>query len=199
MTDHIINNFSSPTFGRLDLSAVVDRAISFILEPANTSSACSEDEQAPRRESELMIPRRFTARRLIEKENNAHFKIIVGTDSEMTTSLTAHFVTAVVVHHVGHGGVYFWSSLTKPGIKNLRQRMYEEATYSLTTAQRLIDEFKKRELPLDKILEIHVDVGQNGDTKTMIAEITGMIRGSGFVCKTKPESFGASNVADRHT
>ncbi|OGG06786.1 hypothetical protein A2872_00960 [Candidatus Gottesmanbacteria bacterium RIFCSPHIGHO2_01_FULL_42_12] len=156
--------FCSPTFGRLDLSAVVDRAVSFI-----------------------------------EKENNAHFKIIVGTDSEMAPNGETHFVTAVVVHHVGHGGVYFWSSLCKNGMKSLRQRMYEEATYSLVTAQKLIDEFKKRDLPLDKLLEIHVDIGQKGDTRAMIAEITGMIRGSGFVCRTKPESFGASNVADRHT
>ncbi|MEK7127141.1 MAG: ribonuclease H-like YkuK family protein [Patescibacteria group bacterium] len=156
--------FNSPTFGQLDLSGVIDRAVSFI-----------------------------------EKENNSHFKIIIGTDSELTIPGTAHFVTAVVVHHVGHGGIYFWSSISKTKIRDLRQRMYEEATQSLTTAQNLLDEFKKRELPLDKLVEIHVDIGQNGDTKTMIAEITGMIRGSGFVCRTKPESFGASNVADRHT
>lgn len=134
----------------------------------------------------------------MERENNAHFKIVVGTDSELSAS-TAHFVCAVVVHHVGHGGVYFWGQVTKNGIKDLRQRMYEEATYSLTLAQRLLDEFKLRDLPLDKLLEIHVDVGQNGDTKVMINEIVGMIRGSGFICKTKPESFAASNVADRHT
>lgn len=135
----------------------------------------------------------------IEREDNSHFRIVIGTDSELTDHSTAHFVSAVVVHHVGHGGVYFWGQVTKTGIKDLRQRMYEEATYSLILAQRLLDEFKKRELPLDKILEIHVDVGQNGDTKAMINEIVGMIRGSGFVCKTKPESFAASNVADRHT
>ena len=135
----------------------------------------------------------------IERENNSHFRIVVGTDSELSDSETAHFVSAVVVHHVGHGGVYFWGQVTKSGIKDLRQRMYEEATYSLTLAQRLLDEFKTRDLPLDKLLEIHVDVGQNGDTKAMIAEITGMIRGSGFICKTKQESFAASNVADRHT
>lgn len=135
----------------------------------------------------------------IEKENNSHFRIVVGTDSELTNNSAAHFVSAIVVHHVGHGGVYFWGQITKTGIKDLRQRMYEEATFSLTLAQRLLDEFKKRDLPLEKLLEIHVDVGQNGDTKMMINEIVGMIKGSGFVCKTKPDSFAASNVADRHT
>ena len=135
----------------------------------------------------------------IEKENNSCFRVIIGTDSELIKNSTAHFVSAIVVHHVGHGGVYFWGQATKNSIKDLRQRMYEEATYSLTLAQRLLDEFKTRDLPLDKLLEIHVDVGQNGDTKMMINEIAGMIKGSGFVCKTKPDSFAASNVADRHT
>ena len=135
----------------------------------------------------------------ISKEDNSHFRIIVGTDSELISKGAAHFVSAVVVHHVGHGGVYFWGQVTRDGIKDLRQRMYEEATYSLALAQRLIDEFKKQDLPLEKFLEIHVDVGMGGDTKVMIAEIVGMIRGSGFLCKTKPESFGASSVADRHT
>ena len=164
MTDHIIDQFRSPTLGLMDLPELITRAVEFI-----------------------------------EKEQNSHFRIVIGTDSELTDNSTAHFVSAIVVHHVGHGGVYFWGQVTKGGIKDLRQRMYEEATYSLTLAQRVLDEFKKRDLPLDKLLEIHVDVGQNGDTKTMINEIVGMIKGSGFVCKTKPESFGASNVADRHT
>lgn len=135
----------------------------------------------------------------IIRENNSHFKIIVGTDSELVNKTTAHFVSAVVVYHVGHGGVYFWSSLIKNDIKTLRQRMYEEATYSLNLAQRLLDQFHQQDLPLEKFLEIHVDIGQKGDTRAMISEITGMVKGSGFVCKTKPDSFGASHVADRHT
>lgn len=135
----------------------------------------------------------------IEKEDNSHFRIVIGTDSELVTNSSAHFVSAIVVHHVGHGGVYFWGGAVRDGIKDLRQRMYEEATYSLSLAQRILDEFRKRDLPLEKILEIHVDVGENGETRAMISEITGMIRGSGFLCKIKPESFGASNVADRHT
>ena len=48
-------------------------------------------------------------------------------------------------------------------------------------------------------LEIHVDVGQRGETRAMIKEVAGMITGFGFSCKTKPDSFGASHVADKHT
>lgn len=135
----------------------------------------------------------------IKNENNSHFRVVVGTDSELQTKTVAHFVSAVVVHHVGHGGVYFWGQATKDGIKDLRQRMYEEATFSLTLAQRLVEEFKRRNLPLEKFFEIHVDVGEGGETRAMINEIVGMIKGSGFECKTKPDSYAASNVADRHT
>ncbi len=137
--------------------------------------------------------------KFIRKENNSHFKIVIGTDSEMVGKKSAHFVSAVVIHHVGHGGIYFWGSATRENITTLRDRIYDEAVYSLTLARKIIDEFHRRSLPLEKILEIHVDIGENGDTRAMIAEVTGMIRGNGFICKTKPDSFGASNVADRHT
>jgi hypothetical protein len=33
----------------------------------------------------------------------------------------------------------------------------------------------------------------------MIAEVVSMIKGNGYEVKTKPDSFGASKVADRHT
>ena len=48
-------------------------------------------------------------------------------------------------------------------------------------------------------VEIHVDIGSIGETKEMINEVVGMVRSSGFLVKTKPYSYGASKVADRHT
>jgi len=33
----------------------------------------------------------------------------------------------------------------------------------------------------------------------MIKEVVGMVRGSGYNAKTKPDAYGASAVADRHT
>ena len=44
---------------------------------------------------------------------------------------------------------------------------------------------------------IHADVGENGKTRDMIKEVTGLIKGNGFEPKIKPESFAASSVADR--
>jgi len=48
-------------------------------------------------------------------------------------------------------------------------------------------------------LEIHIDVGALGPTRDMIREVVGMVNGNGFTAKTKPESWGASSVADKHT
>ncbi|OGY56735.1 MAG: hypothetical protein A2Y84_01455 [Candidatus Colwellbacteria bacterium RBG_13_48_8] len=53
--------------------------------------------------------------------------------------------------------------------------------------------------PIDFDLEIHVDVGEKGETKQMIQELVGMIRANNFEARTKPESYAASSVADRHT
>jgi predicted RNase H-related nuclease YkuK (DUF458 family) len=42
-------------------------------------------------------------------------------------------------------------------------------------------------------------VGPVGKTRDMIKEVVGMVNGNGFVAKTKPDSWGASSVADKHT
>jgi len=48
-------------------------------------------------------------------------------------------------------------------------------------------------------VEIHLDVGRSGETRELIREVVGMVAGSGFDAKIKPESYGASSVADKHT
>ena len=46
---------------------------------------------------------------------------------------------------------------------------------------------------------IHADVGEKGQTRDMVKEVVGLIRGNGFEPKIKPESYAASVVADRYT
>jgi len=46
---------------------------------------------------------------------------------------------------------------------------------------------------------IHIDVGTQGETKELIREIVGMVTGSGYQAAIKPDSFGASKVADKYT
>ncbi len=125
------------------------------------------------------------------------YKIIVGSDSEKRLGDKADFVTAVVVHRVGNGGRYFWRHLEAGNIHTLRDRMWQEVLLSIELSKELVVILKNA--GLDKCaFEVHVDVGENGATKTMIQELVGAVRANNFEAKTKPDSFAASKVADRH-
>jgi predicted RNase H-related nuclease YkuK (DUF458 family) len=133
----------------------------------------------------------------IEAAPGLSYELIIGTDS-MPSGKEAEFVSAIVVHRKNSGGIYFWSKRHQTQLHTLRQRIFQEALFSLKLAEQLIEKLKEKNV-VDFNLTIHVDVGPNGETKQMIHEVVGMIKGSGFAVKTKPESYGASSVADRHT
>ncbi|HLB60275.1 MAG TPA: ribonuclease H-like YkuK family protein [Patescibacteria group bacterium] len=133
----------------------------------------------------------------MKKETGPQYQVIIGTDSQQHNGST-DFVTAIVIHRIGHGGIYFWSRTIDQKRRVLKQRIFEEAAQSLTVAQGLMEEFKKNGI-LKMDFTIHVDVGQKGPTREMLSEVVAMIRSSGFDVKTKPDAYGASKVADRHT
>lgn len=133
----------------------------------------------------------------ISQDPKREYKVIVGTDSEKGLADKADFVTAIVVHRVGNGGRYFWRHAEAAKIHTLRDRMWKEVILSLEFSKELVVLLKNA--GLEKCgFEIHVDVGENGETKTMIQELVGAIRANNFEAKTKPESYAASKVADRH-
>ena len=133
----------------------------------------------------------------INKDSDAKYSVIVGSDSEERSG-TAEFVSVIAVHKIGSGGRYFWHKTPAEKVHSLRDRIYKEATYSLDLAHKVVDSLKEKIADNKYGFEIHVDIGQVGPTKDMIREITGMIKGYGFVAKIKPEAFGASNVADKY-
>lgn len=83
-----------------------------------------------------------------------------------------------------------------------REKIYQETIYSITLAQKTQEyfnqELKKRDIKVfnELNLEIHTDVGENGETKKLVKEIVAVVNANGFQAKFKPESFGASYVAD---
>ena len=87
-----------------------------------------------------------------------------------------------------------------PPIKSYdhHDRMLKEAMFSLDLAQRVVAALRVRISEHLYNFEIHLDIGHNGPTRTMISEIVGMITGNGFVARIKPESYAANKVADRH-
>lgn len=125
------------------------------------------------------------------------YRVIIGTDSQEIKGEGTNFVTAVICHRVGAGGIYFWKKTNGISTHSLKQRILQEAIYSLELAEKLTGDLAAKGL-LENNLEIHVDIGHTGPTREMISEVTGMIRASGFAVKIKPDSFGATKVADRH-
>lgn len=136
--------------------------------------------------------------RFITQKKEYSYSIVIGTDSQVKNSHGIDFITALVVHRVGGGGIYFWKRENERKRMVFRNRIYQEAVYSLNFAQEVLEVFKKDGIgKLD--IEIHVDMGNKGETRNMLSEVVGMIRGSGYIVKTKPDSYAASKVADRHT
>ncbi len=149
----------------------------------------------------------------IKEQPDRKYQVVVGTDSAASTE--TDFVTAVVVRRIGAGGRYFWQrSGSRRFYQQLdKQRIHFEVERSINIAlaisQKLKEHFKETP-PINQKgisfsyhfmieFEVHIDVGENGPTKEMIKEVVGMVTGMGFNAKTKPESFAASAVADRHT
>jgi predicted RNase H-related nuclease YkuK (DUF458 family) len=132
----------------------------------------------------------------VEEDTDRKYNLIIGTDSKLEDE--TDFVTAVIIHRVGRGGRYFYRKIKSRKIESLRQRMLYEASLSLETASQLTAELSRNgysRLPIT----IHLDVGENGPTKEIIREVVGMVTGSGYQAVIKPDAYGATKVADRHS
>jgi predicted RNase H-related nuclease YkuK (DUF458 family) len=125
------------------------------------------------------------------------YKVTIGTDSMLLNTKNADFVTAIVVHRIGNGGRYFWRRFELGKFYTLRDRIIREVLISLDVAKDILNELKKSDLP-EFEFEIHADIGVNGPTNAVIQEVMGMIRAHNFEAKMKPDSYAATNVADRH-
>ena len=144
----------------------------------------------------------------IQEKQDMFYEIIVGCDS--SSGSEPNFPVAVAILRVGEGGRFFLKRVKYPPSVNKkfvswRNRILQEVLLSCELALFLREEFKKKVQSLkDKDLwyqfqYIHADIGEKGQTKDMVKELTGLIRGNGFEPKIKPEAFIASVVADRYS
>lgn len=132
----------------------------------------------------------------VAQEPHAQYKLIVGTDSHTRTDLC--FVSAIIVHRLGKGARYYYRRRHQGRIKNLRQKIFYETAISLTLAEKLAQSLAASGARGLNV-EIHLDVGEHGETRDLIRDVVGMVVGSGFHAEIKPNSYGASKVADRYT
>lgn len=140
--------------------------------------------------------------KFVDEDPAGFYSLVIGTDSQ-ARKVDGHdeidFVTAIVVYRKGRGAKYYWrkTKLNKKPI--LRDKIYTETLMSLEIAQNIVPMIREKISPTKYDFEIHIDVGPLGPTREMIKEVVGMVNGNGFVAKTKPNSWGASSVADKHT
>lgn len=170
------HSFNSATHGKVDVEEVIEIIKEFL-------------EEEPENEYSLVIG------------TDSHEKKLADTVRPTNGSRTINLVTAVLIHRKGFGGKYFWVRNEMPNIHTLREKIYAETLASLNFATTFVPLLKKSlngKSP-NYNLEIHVDVGEHGDTRDMIKEVVGMVTGNGFVAKTKPQAYAASYVADKHT
>ena len=139
----------------------------------------------------------------ISEKPEKFYDIIVGCDS--SSGETPDFPVAVVILRVGEGGRFFLKKIAYKNRKfyNWKMRILEEVLLSCELALLLRENFEKKiqnlgPNPNYQFRYIHADIGENGATRDMIKEVTGLIRGNGFEPKIKPEAYVASTVADRY-
>ncbi len=132
----------------------------------------------------------------INDDTSRTYKLIVGSDSHPNYDRTC-FVSAIIIHREGKGGRYYYRKLYEIQMKSLRQRIFYEASLSLALADEISAMLQANGDTMP--VEIHLDVGRQGETKDLVKEVTGMIMGSGFAAKIKPDASAASKVADKYT
>ncbi|MDW7652111.1 MAG: ribonuclease H-like YkuK family protein [Bacillota bacterium] len=134
----------------------------------------------------------------IDEKPKEQYKLIIGTDSQPHYQKDVCFVTAIIIHRVGKGARYFYRKQNHRYMESLRQRIYYETFLSLEVATLITAKLAENGHSRLNI-EIHLDVGEVGETKELIREVVGMVIGSGFQACIKPDSYGATKVADKYT
>lgn len=133
----------------------------------------------------------------IKEEPESQYKVVIGTDSQTTLNNTI-YVTALIILRIGKGAKLFFTKQYNKPVFDLRNRIYTETQLSLLAIHTLM-QHGFSEIASKCPIEIHLDVGNNGETKKLIQEIVGWVSAVGFTARIKPDSYGASSVADRFT
>lgn len=139
----------------------------------------------------------------VQERPDKYYSVVVGCDS--SSDEDPCFPLAVVVLRKGEGGRFFlkkihYDSRERKKFRNWRMRILQEVMLSCELALYLKEKLEQKigNNPGYEFKYIHADIGENGATKDMIKEVTGLIRGNGFEPKIKPESYVASAVADKY-
>ena len=134
------------------------------------------------------------------KHYQTPIKINIGSDSQNFDKLKVVNVIAVTCE--GHGGIFFYEITRLDRTNDVRRKLTIETNESLQAAMKLTEIFEGagyREFRENVSLAIHIDAGwsETGKTKELIPELVGWIKGMGYDCEVKPDSYAASAIADK--
>mgnify|MGYP001570745367 CR=1 FL=1 len=141
------------------------------------------------------------------EDKTCRYEIVIATDS--ASDISPRFPVVITIRRLlgasGKGGRFFVEKLFfgERRFHTFRDRIWEEAQCSVSMGHLIQDGLKslllERGLTADYTFEdIHLDIGNNGPTKAMIAEICGYVIAEGFHPVIKPEAW-ATRIADRHS
>jgi predicted RNase H-related nuclease YkuK (DUF458 family) len=148
-------------------------------------------------------------------EKNRILKVSIGTDSQKLSKTLYRFATVILISTsedlgggviVGRGGMIIASTYTHDFMKKevdgrkrdkelVNERMVFEVSKSIEVATEIAELLDLYEISL----EIHADINPNPkwESNKALQSAVGYILGMGYEFKVKPESFAASNGADR--
>jgi len=136
----------------------------------------------------------------INEDNSYMYKISIGSDSQKHDQIHK-YITAIVVHRLGKGAQYYYKIDEILNINSLKQKIMQEALLTLQTVLDVENQLEDILLEKNIVIEPHVDIGYNGETKKLISEIVGMFKGCGMgdEVKIKPSALAASTVSNKHS
>ena len=133
----------------------------------------------------------------IEEDKEAEYDVIVGSDSLWRPWITV-FATVFAVHRKGKGARFWYTKSKEKHPRSIPMRLMREASDSVELMQALYDSNIMLLVP-EENFSVQIDVGENGDSRSVIKDIIGFVSGQGLKCEYKPDSSIASIVADRIT
>lgn len=126
------------------------------------------------------------------EESTVPVEIVIGTDSQ--NSSETKYVVVLAMYRVGQGGRFFYQVVKRPLVYNLRQKIYQETQMTLELAHQVSTIMIEEDVFHDIV--IHLDIGTEGKTKELIAEIKGWVNAEGYAAFIKPESYAACAIAN---
>lgn len=127
-------------------------------------------------------------------------RIYVGCDSEHNKNKT-RYATVVLIYHVGAGAHYIFKIDNVQKAKDMYSKLWGEVERAFEVGEYLEAELEgvyPRSSPIEKLVDIDLDLNPNPRWKSNIAYDSGMgfMKSNGYRVRSKPDAYAASCAAD---